>query len=100
MLSRIPAASAAATLLLRRNAGNRSQHGPARGGSAGASPGMVKRRENGEIVIFSLCLPVDISSVTGRCQRCWSHAKRKGESEDKMFSFPAFHLAALRLCVR
>jgi hypothetical protein len=27
---------------------------------------MVKRRENGEIGIFSLCLPVDIPSVTGR----------------------------------
>jgi hypothetical protein len=56
--------------------------------------GMVKRRENGEIGIFSLCLPVDISSVTGRCRRCWSHAKAKTQSQDKMFTFPAFHLAA------
>jgi hypothetical protein len=59
-------------------------------------PGMVKRCENGEIGIFSLCLPVDISSVTGRCQHCWSHAKAKTQSQDKMFSFPAFHLAPSR----
>jgi hypothetical protein len=48
-----------------------SGHAPWREGEAG----MVKRRENGEIGVFSLCLPVDISSVAGRCQRCWSHAK-------------------------
>ena len=54
--------------------------------------GMVKRCENGEIGIFSLCQPLDISSVTGRCQHCWSHAKT--QSQDKMFTFPALHPGA------
>jgi hypothetical protein len=35
--------------------------------------------------------------VTGRCRRCWSHAKAKTQSQDKMFTFPAFHLGALAL---
>ena len=53
---------------------------------------MVKQCENGEIGMFSLCQPLDISSVTGCCQHCWSHAKT--QSQDKMFTFPALHLGA------
>ena len=64
-------------------------------------PGMVKRRENGEIGIFSLCLPVDISSVTGRCQGCWSHAKaQRRKVRTKCSLSQHFILAPLRLCVR
>jgi hypothetical protein len=64
-------------------------------------PGMVKRRENGEIGIFSFCLPVDISSVTGRCQHCWSHAKaQRRKVRTKCSLSQHFTLAPLRLCVR
>ncbi len=64
-------------------------------------PGMAKRRENGEIGIFSLCLPVDISSVTGRCQDCWSHAKaQRRKVRTKCSLSQHFFLAPLRLCVR
>jgi carboxylesterase type B len=63
--------------------------------------GMVKRRENGEIGIFSLCLPVDIASVTGRCQHCWSHAKAQRRKVRTKYSLSQhFILAPLRLCVR
>ena len=62
---------------------------------------MVKRRKDGQIGIFSFCLPVDISSATGCCQNCWSHAKaqrRKVRTEGSIFQ--QFILAPLRLCVR
>jgi len=64
-------------------------------------PGMVKRCENGEIGIFSLCQPLDISSVTGRCQDCWSHAKaQRRKVRTKCSLSQHFILASLRLCVR
>jgi hypothetical protein len=55
-------------------------------------PGVVKRREDGQIGIFSFCLPVDISSATGCCQNCWSDAK--AQSHDRRSTFPAIHLGA------
>jgi hypothetical protein len=55
---------------------------------------MAKRRENGEIGIFSLCLPVDISSVTGRCQRCWSHAKANDAKSGQNVHFPSISSCA------
>jgi hypothetical protein len=59
--------------------------------------GMVKRREKGEIGIFSLRLPVDISSVTGRCQGCWSHAKaQRRKVRTKCSLSQHFILAPLR----
>jgi hypothetical protein len=60
---------------------------------------MVKRRENREIGIFSLCLPVDISPVTGRCQQCWSHAKtqrRKVRTKCSLSPHFILRLAPLR----
>jgi hypothetical protein len=66
------------------------------GGRQGEA-GMVKRREDGQIGIFSLCLPVDVSSVAGRCQHCWSHAKaqrRKVRTEASLFQ--QFSFAPLR----
>ena len=63
--------------------------------------GMVKRCENGEIGMFSLCQPLDISSVTGRCQHCWSHAKaQRRKVRTKCSLSQHFILASLRLCVR
>jgi hypothetical protein len=53
---------------------------------------MVTRREDGQLGMFSFCLPVDISSDTGCCQNCWSHAK--AQSQDRSFNFPAIHLSA------
>ncbi|MGV2338155.1 MAG UNVERIFIED_CONTAM: hypothetical protein LVR18_30145 [Planctomycetaceae bacterium] len=44
LLSRIPAASVSSITLLPKNAGKRSQRGPAFGGSAGASPSRVFAR--------------------------------------------------------
>jgi hypothetical protein len=58
---------------------------------------MVNRREDGQIGIFSFCLPVDISSATGCCQNSWSHAKaqrRKVRTEGSHFQ--QFSLAPLR----
>jgi hypothetical protein len=58
---------------------------------------MVKRCENGEIGIFSLCQPLDISSVTGRCQHCWSHAKaQRRKVRTKCSLSQHFILAPLR----
>ena len=60
-------------------------------------PGMVKRCENGEIGMFSLCQPLDISSVTGRCQHCWSHAKaQRRKVRTKCSLSQHFILAPLR----
>ena len=53
---------------------------------------MAKRREDGQIRIFPLCLPVDISSATGCCQNCWYHAKT--QSQDSRLAFPAIQLCA------
>ena len=53
---------------------------------------MVKRREDGQIGIFSFCLPVDIFSATGCCQNCWSHAKT--QRQDRRSTFPAIQLGA------
>ncbi|MFO0063600.1 MAG: hypothetical protein ACK57O_22215, partial [Planctomyces sp.] len=59
--------------------------------------GMVKRCENGEIGMFSLCQPLDISSVTGRCQHCCSHAKaQRRKVRTKCSLSQHFILAPLR----
>jgi hypothetical protein len=58
---------------------------------------MAKPRENGEIGIFSLCLPVDMSYAAGCCQNSWSHAKaqrRKVRTEISLFQ--QFSFAPLR----
>jgi hypothetical protein len=62
----------------------------------GGEGGMVKRCENGEIGMFSLCQPLDISSVTGSLPALLVSRKgAKTQSQDKMFTFPALHLGAL-----
>jgi hypothetical protein len=69
---------------------------------AGVGPGRAKLgwrngAGTGKLGMFSFCLPVDISSVTGRCQHCWSHAKaqrRKVRTEGSLFQ--RFTLAPLR----
>jgi hypothetical protein len=58
---------------------------------------MVKRRKDGQFGLFSICLPVDISSAAGCCQNFWSHAKaqrRKVRTEGSIFQ--QFIFAPLR----